>query len=189
MAFIIGWNLILEYVIGTASVARGYSGYLDSLVNGTIQTHFRDAMPINLAGLSEYPDFLAFGTKPKYIFKIFFYKINFSIGITLLLTIILAIGVQESTRFNSVFTCLNLALVVFIIVCGALNADVHNWKLTEEEVPGPHGGKGGHGYGGFFAFGFSGMMAGKVFFSFSRFTEVTLSNYRCRNLLLWFCWV
>lgn len=61
MAFIIGWNLILEYVIGTASVARGYSGYLDSLVNGTIQNHFRDAMPINAAGLSQYPDFLAFG--------------------------------------------------------------------------------------------------------------------------------
>ena len=40
-AFVIGWNLILEYVIGTASVARAYSGYLDSLLNNTMQNHFR----------------------------------------------------------------------------------------------------------------------------------------------------
>ena len=40
-AFVIGWNLVLEYVIGTASVARGYSGYLDSLMNNTMQNHFQ----------------------------------------------------------------------------------------------------------------------------------------------------
>ena len=40
-AFVIGWNLVLEYVIGTASVARGYSGYLDSLMNNTMKNHFQ----------------------------------------------------------------------------------------------------------------------------------------------------
>ena len=40
-AFVIGWNLVLEYVIGTASVARGYSGYLDSLMNYTMKNHFQ----------------------------------------------------------------------------------------------------------------------------------------------------
>lgn len=61
MAFIIGWNLILEYVIGTASVARGYSGYIDSLADGAIARWFRSFAPMNVGGMSAYPDFLALG--------------------------------------------------------------------------------------------------------------------------------
>lgn len=51
-----GWNLVLEYVIGTASVARGYSEYLDALVNQTIQRHMNQWMPIQVNFLSSYPD-------------------------------------------------------------------------------------------------------------------------------------
>ena len=79
-AFVIGWNLILEYVIGTASVARGYSGYLDSLMNNTMQNMFRSSMPISAPFLAEYPDWTA-------------------AGITLLLAVLLAIGVKESSRY------------------------------------------------------------------------------------------
>lgn len=46
---------------GTASVARGYSGYIDSLFNGTMQRHLQEVMPIDIPNVSEYPDFLAFG--------------------------------------------------------------------------------------------------------------------------------
>jgi solute carrier family 7 (cationic amino acid transporter), member 3 len=49
VAFLIGWNLILEYAIGTASVARGYSGYLDSLLNKSMETALTNAMPINVS--------------------------------------------------------------------------------------------------------------------------------------------
>ena len=41
MAFIIGWNLILEYIIGAASVARGYSNYLDGIFDNKIQNFFK----------------------------------------------------------------------------------------------------------------------------------------------------
>lgn len=60
----VGLTLIIKNInsnSGTASVARGYSLYIDSLVNGTIQDHFREWMPMDITGFSKYPDFLAFG--------------------------------------------------------------------------------------------------------------------------------
>ena len=119
MAFIIGWNLVLEYLIGTASVARGYSAYLDSLVNETgwsFQRTFRDVMPMNVAHLSPFPDFLAF-------------------GITMFLTIMLTIGVKESTRFNSIFTVLNISVVIYVVIVGCFAINTHNWNLSYDEVP------------------------------------------------------
>jgi amino acid transporter len=80
-------------------VARGYSGYLDSLLNKQMAAYFRYYLPIDIPYLSPYPDLCAF-------------------TITLLLTFILSIGVKESTRFNNVFTCLNLAVVVFVTGIG-----------------------------------------------------------------------
>jgi len=61
VAFVIGWNLILEYVIGTASVCRGISLYLDSLLNDTLKNTFSEVAPMNVSFLGSYFDFLAFG--------------------------------------------------------------------------------------------------------------------------------
>ena len=55
MAFIIGWNLILEYMIGTSSVARAFSTYFDSLIDNRMQEFFREHFPMNITGLSAYP--------------------------------------------------------------------------------------------------------------------------------------
>ena len=56
---------------------------------------------MNVPYLSPYPDLCA-------------------LGITLVLTFILSIGVRESTRFNNVFTCLNLTVVLLVIVLGLI---------------------------------------------------------------------
>ncbi len=84
---------------GTASVARGYSGYLDSLLNKTLSTTFRHFMPMDVPNLSPYPDLCSF-------------------LLTIVLTFVLSVGVKESTRFNNVFTCLNLAVVTFVTFGG-----------------------------------------------------------------------
>lgn len=119
--------------LGTASVARGYSGYIDSLVNGTIQSHFRQWMPMNVTGLSSYPDFLAFGIT-LLLTGSSFSKTNLRF-IQLIFPVMLAVGVKESTRFNSVFTGLNLLVVCFVVIAGSFKADLDNWRLKEEDIP------------------------------------------------------
>lgn len=61
VAFILGWDLILEYVIGVSSGASALSRYIDSLCDNKIKHAFRAAMPIDIDHLAPYPDFLAFG--------------------------------------------------------------------------------------------------------------------------------
>jgi amino acid transporter len=78
MAFIIGWNLILEYVIGTSSVAKAFSTYFDSLVDHRMETFFTEYFPIHISFLSKYADFFAFGitifiTSNLFLWRSFFF--------------------------------------------------------------------------------------------------------------------
>lgn len=60
-AFIIGWNIILEHMIGAAAVARSWSGYLDSLLGHVIRNETIDYVgEINSDVFGNYPDFVAF---------------------------------------------------------------------------------------------------------------------------------
>ena len=163
VAFVIGWNLLLEYVIGTASVARAYSGYLDSLVNNTMQNHFRAAMPIDISFLSEYPDF-------------------FALLITLALTAVLSVGVKESTRFNNLFTALNIGIVGFVTIFGFIHADFDNWKLSVDDIP-KQNNTNSFGDGGFFPYGINGVLSGAAtcFYGFVGFDAIATSGEEALN--------
>ncbi|GFU09360.1 cationic amino acid transporter 2 [Nephila pilipes] len=158
MAFIVGWNLILAYVISTATIARGYSGYIDSLLNGTMQKSFLEVMPMNMQLVSEYPDFSAF-------------------GITLFLTLILCLGVKRSSCFNKIFTALNLGVVVFAIIAGTMKSNPKNWKLRQCEVPKDAG------TGGFLPFGTFGVMSGAAtcFYGFIGFDCIATTGEEVKN--------
>ncbi|XP_075160148.1 cationic amino acid transporter slimfast [Haematobia irritans] len=158
VAFTIGWNLILEYVIGTASVARGLSGYFDTLIDQNMSKALKEAMPINVDFLGDYPDFLGF-------------------GMVLLLTCILAFGVKESSFLNNIFTSVNIITILIVLVAGAMNADPSNWSIPESEVTE------GHGKGGFMPFGFAGVMAGaaKCFYGFVGFDCIATTGEEAIN--------
>ncbi|KAM6443252.1 solute carrier family 7 member 14 [Liasis olivaceus] len=111
VAFFIGWNLILEYLIGTAAGASALSSMFDSLANHTISHWMIDSVgTLNGLGKGEesYPDLLA-------------------LVIAVIVTIIVALGVKNSVGFNNVLNVINLAVWIFIMIAGFIYVNGENW--------------------------------------------------------------
>jgi amino acid transporter len=152
VAFIIGWNLLLEYIIGSASIAKGLSLYIDSLVNNTMKNAFKEIAPIGIGSfLSSYFDFFAFAGP-------------------LILGLTLAFGLKKSATLNNVLCVLNLGVVAYVFIAVMINANIDNWKIDPNFIPIEHRNM-TVGNGGFFPFGFTGTIKGAAtcFFGFVGF--------------------
>ncbi|XP_068566435.1 probable cationic amino acid transporter [Cebidichthys violaceus] len=112
VAFFIGWNLILEYLIGTAAGASALSSMFDSLANHSISNYMITHLG-TLRGLGKgedtYPDLLA-------------------LFIALLVTVIVALGVRNTVGFNNVLNVVNLVVWVFMIIAGLFFLSASNWE-------------------------------------------------------------
>ncbi|CAH8481588.1 unnamed protein product [Schistosoma turkestanicum] len=165
MAFTIGWNLILEYVIGIASVGRAWSSNLDGFFNGQLEESFKKHLAMKFACFAEYTDPIA-------------------VGIIILMTILLSIGVRESTMINNVFTAINLCVILFVVVTGLVYANINNWKVNPDNVfTNSTVNVTNVGSGGFFPFGFNGVLsgAGTCFFAFVGFDIIATTGEEVRN--------
>ncbi|XP_070524707.1 cationic amino acid transporter 2 isoform X1 [Cardiocondyla obscurior] len=167
VAFLMGWTLILEYVIGSASVVRALSTYVDVLFDDKMKKFFESVMPMKVDNLSSYPDF-------------------FALGVTLAFSVALAFGAKESSMVNNIFTLVNLSVVLFVIIAGSLKADFDNWKTEPtcgecedcsvcEECK--------SGDGGFMPYGISGIITGAAtcFYGFIGFDCVATTGEEARN--------
>ncbi|XP_075977844.1 cationic amino acid transporter 2-like isoform X2 [Anticarsia gemmatalis] len=162
IAFIIGWNLILEYIIGAASVVKALSEYLDSLCNKAISSHLASVMPMESPHLANYPDVFAF-------------------TVIMVFSVALAFGVKESTKFNNFCTGVNLCVVLFVIISGSFKADTKNWRIPAEEVP--KNMKKDFGTGGFAPYGLAGIIKGAAvcFYGFIGFDCVATAGEEARR--------
>ncbi|XP_053609495.1 cationic amino acid transporter 2 isoform X2 [Plodia interpunctella] len=158
IAFIIGWNLILEYIIGAASVVKALSEYLDSLLDKAISSTLQAAFPMHSPHLASYPDILAF-------------------TVIMAFSVALAFGVKESTKFNNFCTGVNLCVVLFVIISGSFKADSKNWRIPASEVPREYGA------GGFAPYGLSGIIRGAAvcFYGFIGFDCVATAGEEARQ--------
>ncbi|KAH8294031.1 hypothetical protein KR054_007511 [Drosophila jambulina] len=112
-AFVIGWNILLEHMLGAASVARAWSGYVDSMLGGWIgNTTLELTGGIHEPGLAQYPDILAF-------------------LVCIVYAAALAGGVKATAVFNSLLTLVNIAVMVLVISVGFWYADTNNWSEAE----------------------------------------------------------
>ncbi|WIL36887.1 amino acid permease [Bacillus stercoris] len=109
LAFLIGWDLMLEYVIALSAVATGWSSYFQSLLAG-----FNLHLPAALTG--------APGSTPDAVFNLP------AAVIILLITAIVSRGVKESTRFNNVIVLMKIAIILLFIIVGIGYVKPDNWS-------------------------------------------------------------
>ncbi len=160
-AWIIGWDLILEYAMGAATVAVGWSGYIVSLLKNVgivIPPQFTNSpgMPVKFSDGST-------GTA----------LINLpAVFIVAALTLMLIMGTKESARLNNIMVAVKLTVVLAFIALGAAFVKAGNWHPL---IP-ANTGEFGH-------YGWSGILRGSsvVFFAFIGFDAVSTAAQEARN--------
>jgi basic amino acid/polyamine antiporter, APA family len=111
-AWIIGWDLILEYAVSNMAVAVGFSAYLNDLLDGVFHIH----LPKIIANPA-----IANGASTGSVFNVT------ALVILLLLTWVLVRGVRESARTNNVMVMVKIAAILIFVIGAAHAVNTANW--------------------------------------------------------------
>ncbi|HXG95453.1 MAG TPA: amino acid permease [Blastocatellia bacterium] len=114
-AWIIGWDLVLEYAVGSATVANGWSSFFQSLLP-KVGIH----LPV---AISQPPIVFEEG---HFVSKGGIVNLP-AVIIVLIVTAILVKGIQESASFNATMVAIKVAAVLFVILVGAFFINPANW--------------------------------------------------------------
>lgn len=107
-AWILGWDLVLEYGLASSAVASGWSGYFQSLLSG-----FGLHLPTALTSAFD-PSEGTYIDLPAVI-------------IVLLVTLLLSRGVKESAKFNAIMVVIKVAVVLLFLAVGVWYVEPANW--------------------------------------------------------------
>ena len=161
MAWIIGWDLILEYLFASATVAVGWSGYVVSFLHD---------LHINVpAAISQAP--LLYSKQTGWGFS--GSLINFpAVFIVIMVTALLVIGIKESVTFNNVIVIIKLIVILLFIFFGMWYINVDNWSPFIPQNTGVFG-----------QFGWSGILTGSgvIFFAYIGFDAVSTAAQESKN--------
>ncbi len=177
VAWIIGWDLIIEYAVGNVAVAIGWAAYFHQLLDGLglhvpawLAVDYRSAHQAAQAiagGSPVTPDlalpYEAWLNHPTILGVPFIF--NFlAILIVAAVTWILVIGIKESATANNIMVALKLGILVFFIIVGVKYVKPENWTP-------------------FMPNGFAGVWTGAslIFFSFIGFDAISTAAEECKN--------
>jgi APA family basic amino acid/polyamine antiporter len=158
LAWIIGWDLVLEYAIASCAVAHGWSHYLQSLL-AQFDVHLPP--PSRSTPSAPRPTCFASAWHVAGIPIVFDLP---AVAIVALLTGVLVVGIRESAGLNTVIVLFKLVVVLFVIFAGIRHVDPANWHP-------------------FFPKGFSGTLSGAayVFFAYIGFDSISTHAEEARN--------
>jgi basic amino acid/polyamine antiporter, APA family len=124
VAWIIGWDLIIEYAVGNVAVAISWGNYFKTFVGG-FGIHIPDWLSTDYRTAARIPGL--FENAP-HIFGIPIVFNILAIGIVALITIVLVVGIRESATLNTAMVGLKLIVLGFFIVVGWSYMKTDNWE-------------------------------------------------------------
>jgi APA family basic amino acid/polyamine antiporter len=173
VAWIIGWDLVLEYAMGAATVGVGWSGYLVSLLDvfGIHLPTIVTSAPLRWCSAADVTNAVATCIQPGWNRTGSLFNLPAAF-IVLVATWILVVGIRESAKVNNLIVILKLAVVLLFILFGLQYVTPENWKPF---IP-PN-------TGAFGEFGWSGVFrgAGLIFFAYIGFDAVSTAAQEAKN--------
>lgn len=160
MAWIIGWDLILEYLFSAATVAVGWSAYMLSFL-----ADYGIFLPSSIAQCPYEYDLMGWHATGSFV--------NFpAVFIVVVLSCILVIGIKESVTFNTITVLIKVIVVMLFIGFGISHIDVQNWTPFIPENTGVWG-----------HYGWSGVLTGSgvIFFAYIGFDAVSTTSQEAIN--------
>ncbi len=161
IAWFIGWNLVLEYLVAASTVAVGWSGYFTDFMHN-LGVDFPAALthaPFDVSGTH---DLIMTGA-----------LVNIpAAGIVIILTAFLVIGAKESATFNGLMVLVKVAVVLMVIAFGFSHIQMDNLTPFIPPNTGEYG-----------KFGWTGVLAASslIFFAYIGFDAVSVAAQEARN--------
>jgi len=172
IAWIIGWDLILEYLFAASTVAVGWSGYVVSFLRDVGITFpsaftsapFQHVAPAD-AGWNAWRLFTEGWSRTGAVLNV---PAMVIVGI---ITLLLVIGIRESARFNAVVVAIKLTVIALFIAAGIAYVNRANWTPFIPPAEGPG------------RFGWDGILrgAGVIFFAYIGFDAVSTAAQEAKN--------
>ncbi len=162
LAWVIGWDLILEYLFAASTVSVGWSGYTSSFLHDIgihLPSYFTNAPIAYDTATHEWSTTGAIVNLPA-IFIIF------------MLTILLIVGIKESAKLNNIVVIIKLTVIFLFLAFGATYVITDNWTPF---IPANTGNFGQFGWSGIFR------AAGVIFFAYIGFDAVSTAAQESKN--------
>ncbi len=165
IAWIIGWDLLMEYSFGNIAVAISWSDYFTTLLDG-FGWHIPEFITMDYwtaKAMQSEPARLAWQNAPEILGVKFICDLP-AFVIVIVITYIIYIGIQESKKSANVMVALKLVVIIFVIMLGAFYVKPENWNP-------------------FLPNGIGGVLKGTaaVFFAYIGFDAISTTAEECKN--------